>query len=73
MLNITLKWTGLISTLLGALCTSLRIDPLNIYLLNIGALLYLTWSWRIKDINLVIVNAGLLLIYIVGFFFEKGV
>lgn len=73
MLNTTIKWTGLVSTLLGALCTSLRIDPLNIYLLNIGALLYLTWSWRIKDINLVIVNAGLLLIYIIGVFFERGV
>lgn len=73
MLNTTIKWAGLVSTLLGALCTSLRIDPLNIYLLNIGALLYLTWSWRIRDINLVIVNAGLLLIYIIGVFFEKGV
>lgn len=72
MLNTIIKWTALVSTLAGALCTSLRIDPINIYLLNIGALLYLTWSWRIKDINLVLVNAGLLLIYAVGFFFERG-
>lgn len=68
MLNTILKWTALVATLTGALCTSLRIDPLNIYLMNIGSLLYLTWSWRIKDINLVLVNGGLLTIYFIGVF-----
>ena len=44
MLNNLLKWGGCFTVVLGALCTSLRIDPLNIYFLNVGALLYLLWS-----------------------------
>jgi len=69
MLNTYLKWLALIATLSGALCTSLRIDPMNVYLLNLGAILYLAWSIRIRELNLVLVNAGLLSIYIVGLFF----
>jgi hypothetical protein len=68
MLNNMLKWGGCLTVVLGALCTSLRIDPLNIYLLNAGALLYLVWAVRIGERNLIIVNAVLLAIYIVGIF-----
>ena len=50
----------------GALCTSLRIDPLNIMLLNLGALVYMIWAMRIREMNLVIVNAVLLAIYAIG-------
>jgi len=48
-----------------------RIDPLNIYLLNAGALLYLIWSLRIREFSLVTINAGLLLIYVIGLFFSR--
>jgi len=51
---------------LGAAFTSLRIDPLNIYFLNLGAALYLIWSIRIREWNLVIVNGVLLAIYVFG-------
>lgn len=67
-INTVLKWVACAVTLSGALCTSLRIDPMNIYLLNAGALLYLVWSIRIREWNLTSVNAGLLTIYIVGLF-----
>lgn len=60
------KHTALIVTLAGALCTSLGWDPLNIWLLNAGAVLYLFWSYRVRDWNLVAVNTGLLTIYVVG-------
>jgi len=66
MLNSILKWSACFITLAGALATSLQIDPLNIYLLNVGSILYLIWSVRIKEASLVVINAGLLLIYIVG-------
>jgi hypothetical protein len=66
--NFYLKWIACAITLAGALCTSLRIDPINIYLLNGGALLYLIWSLRIREWNLVAINGGLLLIYLVGLF-----
>lgn len=69
MLNNILKWGGCATVLLGALCTSLRIDPLNIYFLNAGALLYLIWAVRIKETNLIIVNGVLLALYLVGLFY----
>lgn len=72
MLNNILKWVACAVTLAGALCTAVRIDPLNIYLLNLGALLYLVWSYRIREWSLVTINAGLLAIYIVGLFFSRG-
>jgi hypothetical protein len=68
-INNYLKWTACAVTLSGALCTSLRVDPLNIYLLNCGALMYLVWSLRIREWSLVTINAGLLLIYLVGLFY----
>lgn len=60
------KQLALISTLAGALATALAWDPLNIVLLNIGSVLYLYWSYTVRDWNLVAVNGGLLTIYIVG-------
>ena len=69
MLNTILKWLGCAAVCGGALCTSLRIDPLNIYFLNAGALLYLIWAVRIKETNLIIVNGVLLALYLVGLFY----
>lgn len=66
MLDDFLKWAGCFAVCAGALCTSLRIDPLNIYLLNIGAALYLLWSLRIGEKNLIVTNGVLLALYVVG-------
>jgi hypothetical protein len=66
VLNDVLKWSGMALVIAGALCTSFRIDPLNILLLNAGALVYMIWALRIREMNLVIVNAVLLAIYAVG-------
>lgn len=66
-----LKWTATWLTLAGALCTSLRIDPANIYLLNMGAMLFTWWAFRIRDRAMITVNVGLLLIYVVGLFFSR--
>jgi len=71
MFNSILKWAGCATVCAGALCTSLRIDPLNIYFLNAGALLYLIWSVRIKERNLIVVNAVLLGLYVVGLLYNK--
>jgi hypothetical protein len=60
------KHLALVVTLSGALATSLALDPLNIILLNLGAVLYLYWSLSVRDWNLVAVNAGLLTIYVIG-------
>jgi len=61
-----LRYSAVIITLAGALATALRVDPLNIYLLNAGTSLFLIYSFNIKDLSLIIVNSGLLLIYAVG-------
>lgn len=65
-LHILAKHTALILTLAGAMATALAVDPLNIWLLNAGAVLYLYWSATVRDWNLVAVNAGLLTIYVIG-------
>jgi len=66
LLNRILSWAGCLATLLGAVCTSLGWDPENIILLNSGALLYLVWSIRVREWSLVLVNGGLLAIYLFG-------
>ena len=66
MMNNYLKWFATAITLAGALCPSFRIDPLNIYLLNMGSIVFLIWSIRIKDSAMIAVNSGLLLIYFIG-------
>ena len=66
VLDKIIKWAACFITLAGALCTSQGITPENIYLLNLGAGLYLIWSLRIREWNLIIINAVLLLIYVWG-------
>jgi hypothetical protein len=62
-----IKWIATVITLFGALATSFKFDPLNIYLLNLGALLFLIWGILIKERAMIAVNAGLLVIYLMGF------
>ena len=66
--NNWLKWAACVVTLTGAVLTSLRIDTMNIYLLNCGAILYFVWGLRIREWNLIVINAGFILIYAVGIY-----
>lgn len=61
-----IKWVATIITLFGAIATALMHDPLNIYLLNFGAFLFLIWGFMIKDKAMITVNGGLLIVYIIG-------
>ena len=63
-----LRYSAVIITLAGAVATAVRVDPLNIYLLNAGTSLFLIYSFKIKDLSLILVNSGLLLIYVIGMF-----
>ena len=65
-LSCKIKWVATAVTLAGAIATALMYDPLNIYLLNLGAFLFLIWGYMIKDKAMITVNAGLLFIYIIG-------
>jgi hypothetical protein len=64
--NAILEWLATIVTVGAALATALSIDPLNIYLFNIGSVLWLVWAVRIKRASLVVVNVGLLAVYVYG-------
>lgn len=66
MINAVLKWTALVATLLGAGFTAFELHYANRELLALGSVLYLIWSLRIREVNLVVVNAGLLTLYAVG-------
>jgi hypothetical protein len=64
--NTILEWSATIVTVGAALATALSVDPLNIYLFNIGSVLWLAWAVRIKRASLVVVNVGLLAVYVYG-------
>ncbi len=70
MLNNILKWTALAATLTGAGFTAFELHFANRELLALGSLLYLVWSVRIREANLIAVNAGLLALYAVGLFLK---
>jgi len=61
-----LKWLGTALTIAGAVATSLAMDPLNVYLFNAGAITWLAAAIRMKEKSLIVVNAGLLAVYIFG-------
>ena len=65
-LSCKIKWVATAVTLAGAIATTLMYDPLNIYLLNLGAFLFLIWGYMIKDKAMIVVNAGLLVIYLIA-------
>ncbi len=61
-----LKWCSVIMALGGGCLTSLNIYPANIYLMNISAFTFLIWSVLVKDMGMITMNAGFLLIYLIG-------
>jgi hypothetical protein len=63
-----IKWVATAITVSGALATALMYDPLNIYLLNIGAALFLVWGYMIRDKAMMTVNFGLLITYLLGIY-----
>lgn len=65
-----LKWLGTALTIAGAVATALAIDPLNVYLFNIGAIVWLWAAIRMKEKSLIVVNAGLLSVYMFGVFYR---
>jgi hypothetical protein len=67
MITTAFKWLGTTFTILGALFTTLGLDPVNVYAFNLGAILWLVAAVRMKEASLIAVNAALLAIYFIGF------
>lgn len=66
MFNNILKWVACAVTLTAALLTSFEVLGYNRELFAVGAVLYLIWSIRIREANLIVINGALLAIYGVG-------
>lgn len=66
-LNSVIKWTATVITVLGALAVANSWDPLNIYLFNIGSILWVWWAVRIKEPSIIVVNLAMLAVYVYGF------
>ena len=66
MFNNILKWTACAITLTAALLTSFEVLGYNRELFALGAMLYLIWSVRIREANLIVINGALLVIYVAG-------
>ena len=64
--NDFLKWSATVVTLLGAVLTSLNVYPWNVVAFNLGSILWLIFAVRIKESSLIVVNTGLLLVYVFG-------
>jgi hypothetical protein len=61
-----IKWLATIITLTGAVLTSCNFFPYNVYAFNVGCIAWMIWSWRIREYSILIVNTGLLIIYLFG-------
>ena len=66
MFDTVLKWAACVVTLTAAVMTSLEYTAFNREAFAVGAALYLLWSVRIRELNLIVINAALLVIYGVG-------
>ena len=66
MFNNILKWVACAVTLTAALLTSFEVLGYNREMFAVGAALYLVWSVRIQEANLIVINGALLAIYVAG-------
>jgi hypothetical protein len=66
LLDNILKWVACAVTLTAALLTSFEVLGYNRELFTVGAALYLLWSVRIREANLIVINGALLVIYVAG-------
>jgi len=55
-----------ITLILGVALTSFNIYPLNIYISFVGNFLWLLMGWYWKKVSLILIEAFLIIIYIIG-------
>ena len=62
----TIEWLAVLISIYGAVLTVIGIDPYNIYVLNLGSLLWVIWGFLERKYSIIIVNFGMLSIYVMG-------
>ena len=66
--NFWLKWSATAITIIFAIMTSMQITPYNVWVANLSSVMWLWWAIRVREWSLVVVNAGLLVVYFAGLF-----
>lgn len=61
-----LKWLATIALITGAMLTSMDIRPWNIWAFNVGNLAWIAVGLIWREWSLVVLNAGLTIIYAIG-------
>ena len=67
-MNRVLKWSATAVTIAGAILTSMNLFPWFVLAVTAGSELWSAFASRFKERSLIVVNAALLLIYMVGLF-----
>ena len=62
-----LQWLGTIFTIAGATASSFNFYPQNVILFNIGSVFWVFAAIELRNVQILVVNIGLLLIYAIGF------
>jgi hypothetical protein len=62
-----IQWIATIFTIAGSMASSFNQFPINIIFFNIGSVVWIIASIRIKNLQLIVVNSGLILVYMIGF------
>ena len=65
-----LEWVATLCVIVSATLVAFHIEPINIYVLNVGAFLWLVWAIRVKKKSLIILNGYNLIIYFAGLLYQ---
>lgn len=64
--NTVLEWSATSIIVAAAIATALAYDPLNIFLFNLGSVLWLVWAVRVKRTSMIVLNIVMILVYVYG-------
>lgn len=64
--NKVLEWSATSVIVAAAITTVLAFDPINIFLFNLGSMLWLVWAVRVKRTSMIVLNIVMILVYVYG-------
>lgn len=64
--NKVLEWSATSVIVAAAIATVLAFDPINIFLFNLGSVMWLVWAVRVKRTSMIVLNVVMILVYVYG-------
>jgi apolipoprotein N-acyltransferase len=64
--NTVLEWSATTVIVAAAIATALAFDPINIFLFNLGSVMWLIWAVRVKRTSMIVLNIIMILVYVYG-------